>query len=70
MEADVLEKIYLEKLDERIISKFSAEKNISYEKAMDLYYNSRLAEIIQRGEYDVQYLDYKILVDLLSEELS
>jgi hypothetical protein len=40
---------------------------MSLEKAMDIYYNSRLAGKIQEGKYGVQYLDYKVLVQILCE---
>lgn len=37
----------------------------SYEKAMDLYYNSKLADKIQDGKEGIQYLDYKVLSQIL-----
>ena len=42
-------------------------KGISLEKAMQVYYNSKLADKIHRGEYGVQYLDYKVLAQILLE---
>ena len=70
MNENVLEKIYQENLSERIIAELADRKCISLEKAMDLYYNSRLANMIQLGKYDVQYLDYKVLTQMLCEEIS
>ena len=67
MKEDVLEKVYQENLEERIISYLSEVKGISLERAMQLYYNSKLADKIHRGEYGVQYLDYKVLADILEE---
>ena len=67
MKEDVLEKVYQENLEERIISYLSEIKGISLERAMQLYYNSKLADKIHRGEYGVQYLDYKMLVQILLE---
>ena len=67
MKEDVLEKVYQENLEERINSYLSEVKGISLERAMQLYYNSKLADKIHRGEYGVQYLDYKVLVQILLE---
>ena len=67
MKEDVLEKVYQENLEERIISYLSEIKGISLERAMQLYYNSKLADKIHRGEYGVQYLDYKVLVQSLNK---
>ena len=67
MNEDVLEKIYQESLEERMISYLSEIKKISLEEAMDIYYNSKLADRIHEGEYGIQYLDYKLLVQILCE---
>ena len=67
MSEDVLEKIYQENLEERIIAYLAETKDISLEKAMRIYYDSKLAEMIHDGEYGVQYLDYKELVQMLCE---
>jgi len=48
---DVLERVYQESLEERIISYLSEEENISLEEAMNIYYNSKLANRIHQGEY-------------------
>lgn len=65
MDDKVLEGIYQENLDERIIDCLSKEKQISYEQAMDTYYSSKLASEIHNGEYGIQYLDYKVLTKML-----
>ena len=67
MSADILERVYQESLDERIISYLSEEEKISLEEAMNIYYNSKLANRIHQGEYGIQYLDYKVLVQILCE---
>ena len=50
---------------ERIISYLAKVKNITLEQAMDIYYSSHLAQKIHEGKDDVQYLDYKVLVQIL-----
>ncbi len=67
MDDDVLERVYQENLEERIIAYLAEQKDISLEKAMDIYYNSRLADKIQRGVEGIQYLDYKVLVQILCD---
>lgn len=65
MNGDVLEKYYKEALEERIISYLAKVKNLTLEQAMDIYYSSHLAQKIHEGQDDVQYLDYKVLVQIL-----
>lgn len=65
MNGDVLEKYYKEALEERIISHLAKMKNLSLKQAMDIYYRSHLAQKIHEGQDDVQYLDYKVLVQIL-----
>lgn len=67
MREDVLEQVYQESLEERIISYLAEQKKISLEEAMNVYYNSKLANRIHQGEYGIQYLDYKVLVQILCE---
>lgn len=62
---EVLEKYYKERLEERLIAYLGKVKNYSLEQAMDIYYHSRLAQKIYDGLYDIQYLDYKVLVNIL-----
>ena len=52
-------------MEERIIAYLAEQKKISLEKAMNVYYNSKLADKIQRGVEGIQYLDYKVLVQIL-----
>lgn len=65
MNGDVLEKYYKEALEERIISHLAKMKNLSLEQAMNIYYSSHLAQKIYEGKDDVQYLDYKVLAQIL-----
>lgn len=67
MDEAVLERVYQESLEERIIENLAERKQISLEQAMDIYYRSRLAEKIQRGDEGIQYLDYRVLVQILCE---
>ena len=67
MDEKVLEGIYQERLEERIIEFLAEKHSIDYNAAMDIYYKSKLAGKIHEGRYGVQYLDYKVLVDILEE---
>lgn len=64
-----LEAFYKEHLEESIIKQLSKQENISLDEAMNLYYNSKMADYIHEGKYDIQYLDYKVLTDNLIKEL-
>lgn len=67
MDEKVLEQTYQENLEERLITYLAEQHSISLDKAMDIYYHSRLAEKIHQGTEGVQYLDYKVLADILLE---
>ena len=67
MDENVLEQVYQEKLEERIIAQLAREKAIPLEKAMHIYYGSELADKIHNGMEGVQYLDYRVLVQILQE---
>ena len=67
MDGDILERVYQERLEERLIARLSEVKSISLERAMDIYYQSRLADKIHRGVEGVQYLDYKVLAQILCD---
>jgi len=41
------------------------QKECSLEEAMDLYYHSELADKINQGQEGIQYLDYKVLAQIL-----
>ena len=65
MDETVLEQTYQENLEERLITYLAEQHHIPLEKAMDIYYHSRLAEKIHQGAEGIQYLDYKVLADIL-----
>lgn len=67
MNGETLERVYQENLEERIIAYLSYTRGLSLEAAMDIYYNSVLADKIHQGVEGVQYLDYKVLVQILCE---
>lgn len=67
MNEEMLESVYQENLEERIIAYLSKICDFSYEKAMDFYYSSKLSDKIYLGKDGIQYLDYKVLVQILLE---
>ena len=67
MDERVLEQTYQENLEERLIAYLAEQNELTLEKAMDIYYNSILAEKIHQGTEGVQYLDYKVLAEILKE---
>ena len=67
MDERILEQTYQENLEERLIAYISDQYGVSLEKAMDVYYSSSLAEKIHQGVEGIQYLDYKVLAQMLHE---
>ena len=67
MDEKILENIYQENLEERIMSYLVESEGITYEKSMEIYYKSKLSKKIQEGREGIQYLDYKVLADILKE---
>lgn len=67
MNEEILEKVYQENLEERLIAYLAQVCDFSYEKAMDIYYSSELADKIYLGKEGIQYLDYKVLFQILLE---
>lgn len=67
MDGEALERVYQENLEERIIAGLSDVRGISLEAAMDVYYHSKLADQIHQGVEGIQYLDFKVLVQILCE---
>lgn len=67
MNEEMLENIYQENLEERLIAHLAETCGFSYEKAMDVYYSSSLSDKIHLGKNGIQYLDYKVLVQILLE---
>ena len=62
-----LRDVYITSLEEKIIKEISKIKGIDNRTAMDVYYNSRLCQQINSGEYGIEYLDYKYLANDLVE---
>ena len=67
MDENVLEQVYQEKLEERIIAQIAEDKSVSLDRAMDMYYSSNLADKIHQGMEGIQYLDYRVLAQVLGE---
>ena len=67
MDETALEKVYQENLEERVISFLAQKEQLPLEKAMDIYYHSKLANKIHQGTEGIQYLDYQVLVDILCD---
>ena len=67
MNDEALEKNYHERLEERVITYIAEKQNIQLTDAMDLYYKSKLADKIAQGQYGIQYLDYKVLGQMILE---
>lgn len=67
MDDQVLEKIYLENQDERIIQYIAVKEDVSFDDATRIYYSSKLSNKIYNRNNDIQYLDYKVLYEILKE---
>lgn len=67
MNEEMLERTYQENLEERLIAYLANICDFSYESAMDVYYNSKLSDKIYLGKDGIQYLDYKVLAQILLE---
>ena len=67
MDDKVLEQVYQEGLEERLIAYIAEQHNISLDEAMDIYYRSKLADKNNVGAHGIQYLDYKVLADILEQ---
>ena len=65
VDGETLEKIYQENLEENLIAYLAKIRNISLYEAMDIYYKSRLADKISQGRHGIQYLDHKVLTQIL-----
>ena len=67
MDENRLENIYQENLEERIMLHLKETEDITYEKSVRIYYTSKLSKKIEEGKNGIQYLDYKIFVEILKE---
>ena len=59
--------VYRQNLEESIIACLAQTKSLDLRKAMDIYYQSQLAEQIHEGRYGIENMDYKYLVEDLIE---
>lgn len=64
---DSLKAIYKQNLETDIIKYLAEVKKIELRRAFDIYYSSRLAEQIARGENGIENLDARYLVEDLIE---
>ena len=64
-----LRNVYLTLLEEDIIKELAITMGLDNRVAMDIYFRSRLCQQINSGEYGIEYMDYKYLVnDLIENE--
>ena len=69
MDDKILEQVYQENLEERLIAFISEKNDIPLEKAMEIYYRSKLSQQINDGSYGIENMDYRYLVqDLIENE--
>ena len=54
MDETILEQTYQENLEERLITCLAEMNHFSLEKAMDIYYHSKLADKIHQGTEGIQ----------------
>ena len=65
-----LNTIYKQNLENDIISYLADLQNIEWRESFDIYYNSKLSLLIERGEQGIANLDPKYLVeDLIENDL-
>ena len=61
--------VYLTFLEEDIIKELAFVIGLNNRVAMDIYFRSKLCQQINNGEYGIEYMDYKYLVnDLIENE--
>ncbi len=65
MDELALERLYRENLEERLIAGLAQAKGLPLERAMDVYYHSRMADMLEKGQYGIQYLDHKALLQMM-----
>ncbi len=64
-----LKNFYKEDLEEQIIFQISKDLNLSLDDAMDKYYSSSFASMVERGENGIQYLSLRVLSDMFLEQM-
>ncbi len=69
MENQEIDRIYKQNLEQDIITYLAEVCSLDIREAFDIYYSSKLSELIEEGAYGIENLDYKYLVnDLLENE--
>lgn len=66
-QANELEHIYKQSLEQNIIEDISSKQGIDLRVATEIYYRSNLALQVSAGTYGIQYLDHHVLSDDLIE---
>jgi len=70
LDQKVIEKVYMENLEENIISYLAEQLKINYRQAADIYYKSALSGQVSENKYGIANFDYKYLAnDLIVNEL-
>lgn len=60
---------YKQNLEDELIKYLAEIKHLEVRKAMDIYYNSKLADQIANGLFGIENMDYKYLAqDLIENE--
>lgn len=67
IEKKQLSEIYKQNLESDIIIYIAKQKQIEIRKAFDIYYSSRLADQIAKGEWGIENMDAKYLAEDLIE---
>lgn len=67
MDKEQLSTIYKQNLENDIILNIARVKNLELRKALDIYYSSRLATQIAKGEFGIENMDAKYLAEDLIE---
>lgn len=67
MDKEQLSTIYKQNLENDIILNIARVKNLELRKAFDIYYSSRLATQIAKGEFGIENMDAKYLAEDLIE---
>ena len=62
--------ILLQKKYARVVELFAKEKNISLEKALDIFYHSELYKLMSEGVSDMHCMSDEYLVQELEEEIN
>ena len=62
--------ILLQKKYARVVELFAKENNVSLEKALDIFYRSKLYQLMSEGVSDMHCMSDEYLVEELIDEIS